>query len=317
MINVNKYNFRFIFTLVIPLLVFTSCEKIIEANLDDSERRIVVNSIFSADSILDVNITKSLHVLDNQDVKYIDDANVDLYENDEFVGTLENYQNGNYILNDFYPVVNKTYKLKVLAEGLKSVEAENSVPLKANIISIDTATVYSEYNKQVECKIQIQDPAGEENFYLLSVYAYGEKWDDYSYEPNYELGPIWFETNDPVVEEEMDGEGVLFSDILFDGSTYTITINIDYWSIAPYYYDTAMNDTSVAYFYLNSISKEYYNYAKSFEQYRDAANDPFAEPVRVYSNITNGLGIFAGYSSKVVAMSFVGYLDDFGYYEDY
>jgi hypothetical protein len=45
--------------------------------------------------------------------------------------------------------------------------------------------------------------------------------------------------------------------------------------------------------------REYYFYKKSVMQSFDGQLDPFAEPVQVYSNIQNGVGIFAGASVSV------------------
>ena len=44
------------------------------------------------------------------------------------------------------------------------------------------------------------------------------------------------------------------------------------------------------------IDKPFYKYVVSNEAYQAAHNNPFAEPVQVYTNITGGFGIFSGYS---------------------
>ena len=36
------------------------------------------------------------------------------------------------------------------------------------------------------------------------------------------------------------------------------------------------------------------HFAKSFNMYQRANGNPFATPVQVYSNVNNGMGIFAG-----------------------
>ena len=38
----------------------------------------------------------------------------------------------------------------------------------------------------------------------------------------------------------------------------------------------------------------YFNYLTSFNMYQRTINNPFATPVQVYSNVNNGMGIFAG-----------------------
>jgi hypothetical protein len=54
---------------------------------------------------------------------------------------------------------------------------------------------------------------------------------------------------------------------------------------------------------LQSISESYYQYLKSMTS-NGGGDDFFSEPVQVYSNITNGIGILGSYtqSSKVVEL---------------
>jgi hypothetical protein len=52
-------------------------------------------------------------------------------------------------------------------------------------------------------------------------------------------------------------------------------------------------------FNLYSINKEYYKYARSYFTQVYKKNDMFSEPVRVYSNIVNGAGIFSSSSVSI------------------
>jgi hypothetical protein len=55
---------------------------------------------------------------------------------------------------------------------------------------------------------------------------------------------------------------------------------------------------------LNSISKELYDFEKSYSIYREALYDPFSEPVYIKGNITGGYGIFAICTSKQDSLIF-------------
>ena len=48
---------------------------------------------------------------------------------------------------------------------------------------------------------------------------------------------------------------------------------------------------------LHKVSKEVYNYYKSVSKINIG---PFSEPVKVYTNILNGLGVFGGKSSTTL-----------------
>lgn len=48
------------------------------------------------------------------------------------------------------------------------------------------------------------------------------------------------------------------------------------------------------------MSEEYYNYQKLYIKQVVNLSNPFSSPVEVYSNINNGLGIFAGYNKQMI-----------------
>lgn len=51
---------------------------------------------------------------------------------------------------------------------------------------------------------------------------------------------------------------------------------------------------------INKVSPAYYNYKETLALQSSINNNPFAEPVSVYSNIRNGYGIFAGYRLRIL-----------------
>lgn len=58
------------------------------------------------------------------------------------------------------------------------------------------------------------------------------------------------------------------------------------------------NRITEAWVELYSLSQEMYRYQTSYLNQIINEQDPFAEPVQVYSNIHNGIGIFAGYQTE-------------------
>jgi hypothetical protein len=56
-------------------------------------------------------------------------------------------------------------------------------------------------------------------------------------------------------------------------------------------------------FFFKSINHDYYTYLKSLNMYYETggSEDPFAEPVVIFSNIENGYGIFGSYSTDTVS----------------
>jgi hypothetical protein len=51
------------------------------------------------------------------------------------------------------------------------------------------------------------------------------------------------------------------------------------------------------YVQLHVINEDYFEFLLSLEKYNETYENPFAEPVMVFSNIENGLGLFSSYST--------------------
>jgi hypothetical protein len=288
-----------IYSLVL-MIVFTSCEKTIDINVESKATKLVVNSLISIspDSVVAVNVSKSLSILDNDNIVYINDATVNLYENGVFLQTLSFDNNGNYYAYQVTPDFGKNYSLKVSAPGYKDAYAENNIPMPIQIISVDTMTVSGEWNDMLQCKIKFYDNPDERNYYFFNVRSLNEKYDPDS-TINYSLSNIYFDSTDPIVEETLKNNfGILFSDEMINGQTYSLSVLLNK-------YDFTGNDTIMVYFNLNSITYDFYLYAKSYANHVSAQGDPFAEPVQVYNNITGGYGVFAGFSSSVDSVAIV------------
>jgi len=57
---------------------------------------------------------------------------------------------------------------------------------------------------------------------------------------------------------------------------------------------------------LYSISEGYYNYKKSVQEWNKNKDNPFTEPVIIYSNVVNGMGILGEASCYIDSTVFVG-----------
>ena len=47
------------------------------------------------------------------------------------------------------------------------------------------------------------------------------------------------------------------------------------------------------------INKDYFKYLKSLNTYENVQDNPFAEPVNLYSNVKNGYGFFTTYAMAI------------------
>ena len=65
--------------------------------------------------------------------------------------------------------------------------------------------------------------------------------------------------------------------------------------ITAYYYGNPNFNKKSVDIVLRRVSENYYNFRISQQLQADTYYDPLAEPVLVYSNVENGLGVFGSY----------------------
>jgi len=298
------------------ILSVSSCKmkKKIDIDIDDTERHIVVNGIITKDSLITVRISKSQGILDDKKIEYLTSAKVKLYKNDIFVEEIQHTDTGFY-KSTVYPQIGVTYEINVDYDPLKSVIAATSLFEPNNIIKTDTsmqregAYIYNEndgyyeddedassYN--IKFKIKIKDKTGTNDFYFLALSVLNPAYD---YEPPFsflgysEISQV-FNTDDPVIKDNnqeftLNGNyGVAFNDEMFKNSEYTLSLS------SSFYKNNYENEDTYIIVKLLTISQDIYRYIISHNLNEQVGGDPFAQPVQVYSNVENGLGLFSGYT---------------------
>ena len=182
--------------------------------------------------------------------------------------------------NQFKIENDKNYHLKIVTEDGKIVESDmrtlsNQMPLvtdlKLNIDTVYTDFMYPEL--QYSLKISWNDLIGEQNYYRLIANRLLKD----------------FDSNDTIVEPlNYFNEYVLKDDKGKDGQVLTANFK--------YIESGAMNSPIGFEIILMKVDVNYYNYYKTLNNYADG--DPFAEPVILFSNIQNGLGVFCNFQTE-------------------
>lgn len=274
------------------LVLFTACEKEIPLKQEESQPRIVVNSIFSAEDTIWVNLSESRDVLYDNVLPNIENATAKLLDaNGAEIGSFTHTTNGNYYCTDPMPVAGTTYGLRAEAAGFNTVTASAETPSIISLSSIDTVSVTGD---QLEFNISFTDDASQDNYYGLSI-VYNVSWEDEEgnvdliQSPYFSTKEVYVINGDPDIDGSRFGSEFFFSDNGFNGQTINFTGRQYKWG-----------DPESFKFYvvgLKSLSEDLYKYKLSYSKYLDAQGDFFAEPVQVYSNITDGFGIFGGSST--------------------
>jgi hypothetical protein len=279
--------------IIIAIIGFMSCEKIIDISIPDQKRKIVVNGLISSEKPVQINLSRSLSVLEKDTLMPIKGGVVNLFHDSNLVGRLIEGSDGNYRLPDFLPQVGQSYKLTASFDDLDPVEALAVLPPVVPIVSVDTATLVGEWGQsELRVSVKFVDPPDRHNIYGFGVDV---TYKEFDYQINGYTGrklshPVYlYGGSDQFTKEEAHNFGgqLYFEDLLFNGMTKVFEFGVsDY---AFFESDTVWLDVK-----LEQIDPSYFLYAISNEAYQSANGNPFSEPVQVYSNIKRGYGIFAG-----------------------
>ncbi len=298
---------KYFLQIILLGFIFSSCTKLEDvSDFPTEDPKLVVNSVFTPDSFWYFEVSKSLSVLDQANLNYIDDATIKLYENGILLETLSTpttYNDGRIAFHSSTnkPIVGKNYSIKVSASGFEDVSSEGSLPnsivaldvSKLSIIS-KTIEVYdsSTYDINAKMTITLMDPVNEDNYYELYLFSIDTFYWDWTDSSVYDLTTYmeYLYSEDPSVEgyNHYNLGSVLFTDHLFDGETHEMTFDI-------YTYTHTYSPSKKFYAMLRTHSRDSYLYEKSSSLYMSGSDNFFAEPVQVYNNIDNGYGIFGGY----------------------
>lgn len=273
----------FLFTLICCLSL-TSCQKEIPFDIDDDGKKIVLNSFIgpNMESVV-VYLSQSQSVISSTPIQVISNATVQLFKNGTNLGNMVSDGDGKFTL-EHTPEAGATYRVEASAEGLDPVHAETRIPNEPVIASVSTAELFEQ---EFSFELVLSDNGNQENYYQLLMVIL----DDVGGNPSI----ISFSTNSPLLANqgnpfggEEDGKeyfytGAFFTDDAFSGESISLDLSAFYTS----------STTAIQYL---SCTEEYYLYKLTLENFYENNDNPFAQPVQIYSNIEGGLGIFAGYS---------------------
>jgi hypothetical protein len=272
-------------------IIFASCETVVDLDLPEQKPALVVNALTSPDSSFKVTVSHSISVLDNGTISRITNATVELYKDGSFVETLTHSGDGVYISpGGLLPLPGHEYMLKVSAPNYDAVSSTTPIPSAVQIVSAEirdsVGQAFGYYTSEIS--LSFNDPAGRGNYYLAEMGII----DSAGYYNPFFIYP----TTDESSSKESIGYGIIMSDDLFDGKSYTLDAAFDSYLLT--YWDSIPNSKVIT--TLKSISKDYYLYVKTKNLHYQSQGNPFAEPVQVHTNVEGGFGIFAGYSADTL-----------------
>lgn len=271
-------------------LTLGSCEKDARIYLPKGETKMVVNAGITADSLLKIFIGKTTPLFNNTSIKYIDNATPFLYVDGEIV-TLNNVGKGYYVATE-KAQMGSFYDVELFEEGFPTVSASTYVPNYPTLGNISARKATLEGSAVIQVTAEIIDTADTEDYYILEVREKGS----YSSYSNIDIITKDFDCENRL----LDGEYVpqlLFQDRNFNGNTKSII-----FSFIDNGYSSGANNVTLE-VVLKRCTKELWEYKRTYYLYLQTVDIPVVQPVQVFTNVTNGVGIFGGYTSVTKSIS--------------
>jgi hypothetical protein len=275
------------------LTALTACEKTIELDLNETSPKLVVEATIENGQPPIVVLTKSVGYFSNisPDIlanSFVHNAIIKV-SNGTKTHQLKEYQVpliGNYSLyyysidssnlaTAFEGQINGSYTLQIISEG-QQYDATTTIPSITK--SIDTMwwrpTPFDTSGKEVDVLIRERDKPGFGDFI-----RYFTKKNDEPYLPGFQS---------------------VYDDLVIDGTTYEVEVEPGFdrnkgWDDE----DRLFRRGDTVTLKLSNIDKATYEFWRTMEYSYSSIGNPFASPVKVISNISNGaLGYFGGYASQ-------------------
>ena len=184
-----------------------------------------------------------------------------------------------------------SYNLKVDAPGYTSVEASCKVPILNNqslhLLSFDSISG-NQNSVEYKFKVEFTDFSGIGNYYRIGG--------DLKVLYDSSMG-MSADTGYNALSAKLNQE--FLTDKVADGQKMLSELNYNKYNNEFGYGGEKLIGLKLV---LLTTDENYYKYHKSLSGY--VGDDPFSEPTIVYSNIHNGLGVFAAYRKYTVNVNF-------------
>jgi hypothetical protein len=296
------------YILTFSTLLLISCEEEVIFEAKNFTPKIVLNSIFTNDSIWVISLTHTTSIFDKKDVgNYITDAAINITNTrGEQVCKLYHEGKGIYKSLNCVSEYDQLYKINVYSAAYGVVSAQSKIPIKSSINSLKI-TISKEYINASEIEFKIEDKSPDKNYYIWSIVDVDTLLNKVKDDQNSKLDfKLWISEIKEQFVKVTSGKlsnSNSFSDLeIQSNSTTKLITNKNLKRDENQNVQTKSN--IVPMLKLMTVSPELYDYYKSMEVYikYSNSNSSLSEPQKLFSNVEGGLGIFAGYSIQYYSM---------------
>jgi len=290
---------RFVICLLFVQIFLSSCHALVEDEFDNYEPIPVMNGLLQADSVFRVQISLTANLTDSTPI-YVSDAQVVIENDIDTPDTLIYTEKGWYIS----PRVVKSgvsYSCKVKIPDYPELNAQTIVPYPTEIVSVvftDLVGRGEEAEKISSVEFVIPNDRSKKLCWEVELitermrmhHNFGtSEWTEYfGAEKEY----IYMLAGQDTVLLNEANPLTLFSNQMMTGNSYKVRFyfNENY---------TRFSSNVTPYIILKTVDESYYKYLKQYYIYESAGWSDIGKTSQqypLYSNVTNGLGVFTGMS---------------------
>lgn len=327
-----------LYILCILSFSLASCVKNYDPGLSEHTSKLVLNSVFSPESVFTASISHSQSTIDSTDIQSLPGVKIELFEDGQKIEelsltsevdtiTVYNFPEGEteeIIESHVYrstvkPQSGKSYSITASKDGYETINAYSEVPpqLSTPIIYTDDlqieTTGYGGQEITGNIWVDIDDVPNEENFYEFHLYRVFK-------DSIYDIEIVNGIPNITFTGEVDISRNRIYTNVSDGSGNGTVNDELEFGPEISQYSDVTFDGQRKRFIlsdineYINgaghieleirSLSKDHYNYSTSWEKHYFNQGNFLAEPVIVYNNIENGYGIFAGYSTTILPIEF-------------
>lgn len=292
-------------------------------NPADFKPQVVVNSIINPDEPVTVVLFWSRHYTEKGDFKQVENFDAELYEDDALVAQEKGADS--VFTTVIRPKIGKKYRLKITVPNYGEVTAQTQIPMPADASATYVASKGGGYRTYQH--VRVDAIAAVEKSRSVWVRCFGVYENDKEEECSdlYSNSPFPDQINAVLDSDDADyrGSNVGFEHFIrvpYQNLGMITPLDFSVWlsgniSVSTDRENPPLDENGEPIWYIDykletvrvdviTPSDDYDRYTKT--RYKQSLYDyqpdlPFvSEIVPVYSNVQNGLGIFAGYSKKAI-----------------
>ena len=274
---------------VLITVILSSCEVDYDFEGKDLKRRVVVNALITPQEEFAVRLNWSGTYTDGTKFKAVADAEIRLYENNAEVINCPADREG-ITATDFVPTAGRHYRLVVTVPNYGELSAETDIP-QAPAGSLVFARQKGWYRHFDMTELTVPDDT--KSVWIRGKRRYNGWKEVFEY---YTTSAFVDQINGSNDASEANDKG---STVNFEQFLRIPYENCE--AVVPLRFSVFGAEDEKHIFQVITASDTYDRYMKS--RYKQELNtewggeeNPFVEQITVYTNISNGLGIFAGYN---------------------